>query len=820
MAKTIKIFNPKEKPYGSLSNNSTSYFELDDKKWKTVTHYTYANLLHFPTFKELVKNQIKVKDVYPTFHNLYLQEIHDTTVSAINESTLVKFENPELKRLLLSTEGYDIYFISDDPILGVRIEGENFIGENIIGKSLMHVRNLEGIQIKKSKPTQVEKLDDLIYQIYKAYQVLENIVNTNNSDVVNFEGASYEEIINSKPSTNFIDKKIIIDLYNKGSFSIIHEEFENPGNLVPLFRKAYISEINRKIKLARQNVILRMYLTYLLKKTITSAQEELNTGKNGEEIEKFASMKEDKFENFRIESLSYLSTKQMVNLRERVSYLFEKGLLSASLSDEIDSVLSKFPKPFTKEEIEEIKNYQIVKAEKSNPEGEVNEKNFQNRAIYIYENLEANPPEIRPLSPYAFTLMEIFTLKFPTIIHYIYTKLLSILRQFGTLNSAYYIIVNNNTFIDIPSLQRTYIFEKDKEFVEGIEAFTILGMDKKFSRNYSLQDLLLSTEGSKIFYTDRNPLLGTGTKEEPGNNLVGKYLMEIRDRLIKEREKMGDSKLKIENIGEMILQDIQLRAWMEGRLTELCQTIGIVREYITKKYEFTYDVEITTNFILIIIQNFYPACFGVYGIEENKLKAPEKFINILSICPGLNLYKNKVRGWKGFDFDETKEGIVEVFWNYFTSMFYGLLKVDPNINQVQLRRIMSLAEIKLSREKKCTPIRIENIKENCILSALINIIKGLEDLSQKQNVNFSLDERDILTATRILLNSYSPLPENLPKNSNTEIEKEVVLESLKKLDNEANLNIVEYLLDTVRFIYEYKDLPKTTKQNRINFFAE
>ena len=801
---TIYIFNPKETPYGALSNNSTSYFELDGEKWKTVTHYIFSSMLHFPTFKALVRNQPKVRNVYNIFINLYLKEIHDITISAIYEATKVKFQDPELMKLILSTTGYDIIYVSDNPVFGVKIEGDKFIGENHIGKALMKIRNSERNNDKKAGISRADKLEEQIYEIYKAYHVLESIVNQNNSDVNNLKDSSYEEIIRIKPNIKFADKKLVIELYNQGSFPIVKQEFENPGNLVPLFRKKFISQINKKNILVRQNMILKLYLNYFLEK-------------------RYEDVPKEKYDAARGEALAQLNTSQLANLRERVSYLFEKGMLSASLSDKIDLVLNNFPPPFSKKEIDQIKSYEIVKTEVLTPEKEEEKNNIQQRLIFIQENLELNPPEIRPLSPFFHFNMEIFALEFPTIIHYIFIKLMSVLRQFGTLNEAYTKILiptaDGVRFRNIASLQEVYIFEKEKEYVQGLEGFCVLGMDKKFVKNSSLQDLLISTEGKKLVYSDFNPILGQGTREEAGSNFVGKYLMEIRKQILEERSKSGQIKIQAEDISNLLLKDLNLREWMEGRMADFCQTIGIVREYISSRYEFSNEVEITPNFILLVLQNFYPSCYGTYeSFDTTVTHAPREFIAILAGCPGFNLYKNLGKSAK-MQFDESKNGIVQVFWKYFTSMFYGLLKIDSNLTSVKLKQMMANAEIKLSKERPCIT-RLRGKNENCILSAMLNILNSLKEITENYDEKFTIDDRDILAAAKILLNRHPVFPNKFPESTAEEIEKEVVLNAIQKIDPMTGVPMVKYLLDVVQYIAEFKDVSKNTKRNRVNFFTE
>ncbi len=810
MAKPIRIFDPKEKPYGPLSNNSTSYFELGREKWKSVTHYLYSSLLHFPLFKTLVRNQAKVREVRAVFLNLYNQEIHDVTVSAAYEANEVKFSKPELRQLLLTTEGYEIIYVSADPVLGVRFEGKEFIGDNAIGKSLMQIRAAASVSAAKAEPTASQKLEDRIYEIYKAYHVLEVSVNKDNRDVASLEGLSYEEIINTRPQAKFVDKKLVVELYNRGSFPLVTKEVENPGNLVPLFRKEFIGRINKKIKLNRQNVILNMFFNYWMGK---------GDPRDGP---KFSAVPESRWGEAREQALGRLGTSQLVSLRERVAYLFEKGMMSATLSGEIDDALANLPRPLSKEEIARAKDFSPAREEGGGARVEEEGPKPQGRRIFIYEDLAANPPEIQPFSPYFHAPMEIFALEFPTAIHYVLTKLLSILRQFGTLNDAYNKMLIPGPagvqFRDVPSYYSVYHYEKDAEYVEGMEGFTALGMDKKFSGGYSLQTLLLATEDSELVYTDRDPILGAGTKEQPGDNFVGKYLMKIREREDKERAASGEIIVKIEEVASVLLGDPQLRQWMEGRLFELCQTIGIIREYFRTKYDFTYGVELTGNFVLLILQNFYEDCFQLQAFSQKiDVAVPLEFTALLANCSGFDLYQKK--GWKGLELNPDKKGLVRTVWNYFTSMFYSLVKFAAKPTQVQLRRLLVVSEVELSKERPCAKL-LQDKKDNCILSALINILGHLKNLTLEYGVKFQIDDKEILVSMNILLNRLPKMPVVLPESSASPIEVEIILDALKSVEPTVNAVVVKYLLDVVRFVAGFRGISKNTKQNRVNFFAK
>ena len=101
MAESITIFDPKEKPFGWLSNNYKHTMKLDDKLWQTVTNYIYANMLSNPMHIEEVRKIFKTKDVKPRFDLLYTEEINDITkksigmVQSFQGQRGTKYTNPE-----------------------------------------------------------------------------------------------------------------------------------------------------------------------------------------------------------------------------------------------------------------------------------------------------------------------------------------------------------------------------------------------------------------------------------------------------------------------------------------------------------------------------------------------------------------------------------------------------------------------------------------------------------------------------------------------------------------------------------------------------
>ena len=101
---TIKIFNPKKKPYGILSNNAYFPIQIDKKKYKSVTQYIYSNLLCSGTYQILVRNQKNALMAFQTYNNVKFECTKLQIQEALNIVYNYKIKNDSiLKELLLKT---------------------------------------------------------------------------------------------------------------------------------------------------------------------------------------------------------------------------------------------------------------------------------------------------------------------------------------------------------------------------------------------------------------------------------------------------------------------------------------------------------------------------------------------------------------------------------------------------------------------------------------------------------------------------------------------------------------------------------------------
>lgn len=236
----IKIYNPREHPFGPLSNNAVFPVNIGGKLWNTVTNYVYANMLITPIYRlqmqfaqikgsvkntkidekveELVANieakqkrrllreevekikqtvlqEIAVKrmDIYQFFDFKLAQEEYHVIRTAVEKAYNAKVkENPALLDTLLKTENLPIVYVSNNPILG---NGENNSGQNVIGVTLMQIRN-NIVTTRRREKADEEKMakNKNIFLAYKAYGILENEIREG-THLQSYAGKSADQII-------------------------------------------------------------------------------------------------------------------------------------------------------------------------------------------------------------------------------------------------------------------------------------------------------------------------------------------------------------------------------------------------------------------------------------------------------------------------------------------------------------------------------------------------------------------------------------------------------------------------------------------------
>ena len=85
-------------------------------------------------------------------------------------------------------------------------------------------------------------------------------------------------------------------------------------------------------------------------------------------------------------------------------------------------------------------------------------------------------------------------------------------------------------------------------------------------------------------------------------------------------------------------------------------------------------------------------------------------------------------------------------------MIFFIVKQIPKIKNIKM--ILTKIELLVSDKKKCVNI-INNNDDNCIVSAIINLLKGMIEINNIYEYDTNVSKIDIETAIRIILNKHN-----------------------------------------------------------------
>lgn len=727
MTKTIKIFDPKDKPFGWLSNNYKHEMTIDRQIWQTVTNFIYASVLQTPMNKNVIRLTSNTKDVKQEFLNLYQEEINNVIEKSIMEALPVKFENEQLSELLLSTGKSPILYVSNNTLLGIGAKND---GKNLYGKQLMQVRHLlrAAYKIKEKETAKVEK-DQIIYDTYLAEIGMTDAIKAGDdlSDYINKSSTEIVDILGrNKLSQKAPNKETILENIHKGNFPNILRAVDYPGTLVLEIRKKRMGDLRvAKIK-ERKSILFEMYADYLL-------------------VKYYPELPADKYAHAKNQQFKDMGWQQKKELEDSLYELFKKGMLSSRLSDAFDERMSSFEIP-SEEDVKNAKNVTINYTDKPStitaPYAPATGK-----PILVYSS---DSPDIEDkykpyivFSPISLTgMLKINGLIYPTVTHFIIYNLLAHLPDVGK-NQAYSYLLQQpdqkftgENFLHPNSAQRKYENIRDISYQEQLHKYAREGMNVKFTDRV-LQDILIMTGDSNLVWNDfSDPILGIGTKEIKGENFVGKYLMELRSKFIEERKNEQLETINADDITTVLNKDPFMKEWLRMRVRDMCKVLRTMKNYIWAKDEI--DTKFNVEFTTTVLDKIYQPCSQIFG-AANKITAevPQYFRVMVQDCPG---------------FSQIGHDTVEVMWRRLAVMIYYLIEHLDNSSIKNIRAVIGRIELMVSNKATCVNI-IADEYDNCIASALINLLKGINIFNKQFSYNTTITEKDVNTAASIILDA-------------------------------------------------------------------
>ena len=113
----INLINNPDSNIEKLSNDYDSELNVNNVSYQSVSNFIYSNSIKNPEYSKKIKfsSPSKSRNEYVRY---YLMEMNDTMNNSLEKGLLAKFENENMKQLLLETEHRPIIYINDNPHLG------------------------------------------------------------------------------------------------------------------------------------------------------------------------------------------------------------------------------------------------------------------------------------------------------------------------------------------------------------------------------------------------------------------------------------------------------------------------------------------------------------------------------------------------------------------------------------------------------------------------------------------------------------------------------------------------------------------------------
>ena len=573
--------------------------------------------------------------------------------------------------------------------------------------------------------------DQLIYDTYLAQQGLLNEIRKNGNDLSDFMDKNPSEIIEKLGKERLMKmapaRSFVLELVHK---KYIENDFlnalDNPQNLVLQVRKKEMANLRRRKIKERREIIFDMYVNYILKK-------------------KFPDLSEDKYEKAKLQELNNLSWSQKNNLQTRVNVLFDNKELSGSLSDTIDEKLSSHHIP-TEDDVTVAENISIPEGKGlDNVEVPYIPNNGKPILVYPadYPGLEDEYKKYLDFSPIAVSsTINIDGKNFPTISHYISYRLISAIPGVDRDKSFQYLLRDPNSsvhgldsFLSPDDIAIKYKRIVDTKLVANMKKYVSKGMSKKFENKY-FQNLLLATGKNDIIYVNQ---------EDPV--LARMASTELKKLRLKYEHNPSDSRslelLSASHVATVMDEDIFVKEWVHMRkFSDMCKILILMKMHLYGKDNA--NREIDASFARTVLDSVYQPCSHIYeSVGSIKSRVPMFFSIMVKKCWG---------------FKNVGDDIVEIIWKRISVLIYFLIKHMEVSTLGNIRAVIAQIELMVTRGGECVDI-VPDKNDNCIISALINLLRGISIFNKKFSSKSSITSHDVKTAEHIILNTiptFSP----------------------------------------------------------------
>ena len=775
---TVKLYNPNDKPFGSLSNNARIPFRLQDQEWNTVTHFVYANLLR-GTNRHLIRNTpiynvLKVYDSLKTQHIVTLSR----TILETGTRSLVATNQLFLEKLM-STSNKELIYGSSNTILGRNDKGH---GHNLVGKIYMAIRDEEYRKKRNTQAIDKKREEDAeIIKIILLTIILKNKLVVNYDDLNQLVPLSFEEIedqFRNNVDELVIPTAILLQQYKDGNLSntsLIDQINKDKDNIIHYVRNYYKDQFKAAHYHGRRRAIVHEFLRQMIIKLYG------NTLTTPEQIESELSGQ--------LDLIVYESTptrkgsQYMNDLYTRIVNLFDEGKLDISkdIVDKFENNIDEnLMKRATNDDIGGIGGVGGVGGVSDDFVDEIAWDGDQEHAIdtlpetadlltteqQLLQNIEGadearealaaadgidNIPAseetpqyilftdaVGPYQMFAPSKTGSFvdgSLFYPNLLGYYYVKIIFTIANTVdklSLTKAHQFILKDDcqtkSLCDLYNIAN-YLsnYSKMPEIISEIEdrnkvLLLRMAIETKIAEDPNLQALLMANPQQVIrfVYTDRyDPIIGTGP-DSKGKNFTGKILDELRSKYFEKRTNEEKLNEDIALLTVLFDKDRQLIEWFYTRAFDIVNTVVLLHFIYPQQSNL-----ISREFVNKTIQFFYNSC-NVQFNDYIELAVPEIFFTRIH-----DVFEQKVRSYMALSSDTelpfkfSHEAIIAV-WKYCTFLTYSLLHESATYNQKNVNVFLNNIVLKLTQNDTTCAVKT-NLRdiETCIVSAIINVIKNI-----------------------------------------------------------------------------------------------
>lgn len=746
MTNYINVYDKKDPVHGVLSNNYVSEFTVDNVSYKTPANFIFSNILKGRLDFHLLRNMNPIsKDgkIEMEFNNS-LNEMELTNLkTSLKYAYISKLSaDSKLKTHLhdtgdskiIYTGGGDVELgqVLKDPQLSDK-DPRNYVGKNFIGNLLMQLRqsHVKDVEIYKNR----EEDKSMLITMYYNYVFLKKQISKDNTlesfldfDVRKKFANDVDKSILTVQDTKDIEyNKIVKLLKTNAELKNVLDLTKNVNYkvLVAFLRKNNLKKLDLKLQEIKNAIIYEQYMRYLIedvKQHSLNNEKEFSTilrqSEKGHSLTKLATVKRD------LAAQYDLGNKLLKKVQNKAQKMIEKSIYTNISKETLNSLESEF---------NSLSSQNIISEE------QIKKTSSNSKPIFI-----SNSSQL--LHPQHFS--EIFKIdnnNYPTIQHYAIMSAILLYTPHKHINSIYYdyMFLDKQTknMLNLNELYQRFMQTKFNFIYTRKQRLLKVVLEKKFSNIFFINSLL-DTKNIELHNVNNfDPTLGINIQTMQGYDLLGKELMNIRQKL-QQNTRTFDMNYDLEKIDKIVNNNFVIRFWIQNKFLELKTICELLHEYLILK-SYSIDKPRSTeinNLVSLVIQTFYKKCLSNSDNIHISVSFPPAFLSSFASKQNSNVLTTQS---------------IQIMWNFMTII---LSKIEShNKSTLKVSTLTSVIQNSYSSRNDrlvCKNI-IDNEKYNCILLSVSNIVllinKLLSEYSKSKEITSS--NLEFLLAKSILLNN-------------------------------------------------------------------